>query len=102
MNITANEFNNDIAKIVSFLKENSVDLAKNYFNTIKYKYGDLDIKGKNSNLLKIIIIYYNISEFFTNTGASYFGILTKEEIIDNYYSKEFQDDLEKAIRDDVK
>lgn len=101
MNLTVKEFNNDIAEIVSLLKENRADLAKKYFDTIKYKYDDLDLKGNNSNLLKIIIMYYNISEFLTNTGASYFGVLTKEEIIDNYYSKEFQDDLEKAIGDDV-
>lgn len=101
MYISAKEFKKDIDEVISLLEKSSSDKAKEFFvGKVKPKYKDLDLNDINSNLLKIIIVYYNLSEFFLNGGATHFGILTKEEIIDSYYSKEFQDDLVNSINKD--
>lgn len=103
MYISAKEFKKDVDEVISLLKKGGDDKAKEFFvEKVRPKYNDLDLNGRNSNLLKIIIVYYNLSEFFSNPGATHFGILTKEDVIDNYYSKEFQDDLEQSIKEDRK
>ncbi len=103
MYISAKEFKSDIDEVISLLKKSNLDQVKDFFvEKVKPKYIDLDLNGINSNLLKVITMYYNLSEFILNPGASHFEVMTKEEIIDNYYSKEFQADLEASIKEDKK
>ncbi len=99
MSYSVLEFQKLIDELVTLLGHNNNEDAREfYFNKLEDYFKGLDLIGKDSKFEKIIVLYYNISEYFTNPGASYFGIVTKEEIIDTYYSKEFQDNLIHAIK----
>ncbi len=96
------EFDADMSTIVGLLEKGEDQKSRELFNDqIFPKYKDIDHNNNQLPITKVILLFYDLDEYFNNEAANKFGIVEKQHIIDLYHN-EYQDDLKLALEEEKK
>lgn len=99
-NYSVREFNDDISVVIKLLEKGEDQKSRDLFNSqIFPKYKDINHNDGQLAITKVILLFYDLDEYFNNETAKKFGIITRQYIIDLYHN-EYQGDLKLAIEEE--